>query len=211
MILLLCSKNETVLEKWSSVLSRKWQIHQAMSLEEIVSILDRFNIDLIMLHRNMLDAEQLNSLCEKTNKIQKVFVFSDRPDDGEGLACLKMGCVGYANTYIRSARLMAAVEAVESGLVWVGESLMRYLIKGLSVASPKKEGTDTEMVPKQLASLSKREYQIAKLVADGMANNDIAYELDIAERTVKSHLSSIYSKTRTKGRLNLALLLNGHE
>lgn len=209
MILLLCSKNETVLEKWSSVLNGKWQVHQAMNLEEIFSILDRFDIDLILLHRNMLSEDQLGALCLKTNKIQKVFVFSDRPDEMEGLGCLRMGCVGYANTYIRAARLTAAVEAVESGLVWVGESLMRYLIKGLSVATPKEEKSDTESVPAPLASLSKREYQIAKMVAEGMANSDIAHELDIAERTVKSHLSSIYSKTRTKGRLNLALLING--
>jgi two-component system nitrate/nitrite response regulator NarL len=209
MRLLLCSKNETILDKWSSALSSKWQVYQAMSPEELFSILDRFTIDLILLHRNMLDVDQLNTLCLQSSKTHKIFVFSDRPDDNEGLLCLKMGCVGYANTYIREARLRAAVEAVESGLVWVGGSLMRYLIKRLAVATPPKENSDTETVPTRLATLSKREYQIARLVADGMANSDIAYELDIAERTVKSHLSSIYSKTRTKGRLNLALLLNG--
>jgi two-component system nitrate/nitrite response regulator NarL len=209
MILLLCSKNATVLEKWSSALSSKWQVYQAMSAEELSSILDRFTVDLILLHRNMLDTDQLNSLCAQSHTTQKVFVFSDRPDDSEGLYCLKIGCVGYANTYIRETRLKAAVEAVESGLVWVGGSLMRYMIKRLAAVTPKQENSDTETMPKQLSTLSKREYQIAKLVADGMANSDIANELDIAERTVKSHLSSIYSKTRTKGRLNLALLLNG--
>lgn len=209
MILLLCSKNETVLDKWSSVLNKKWQLHQAMSLDEIFSILDRFTIDLLLLHRNMLNGEQLKQLFERTDKIQKIFVFSDRPEDSEGLVCLKMGCVGYANTYIRDVRLIAAMEAVESGLVWVGGSLMQYLIKGLAVAAPQKKLDVDGTMPRQLASLSKREYQIARLVADGMSNADIAHELDIAERTVKTHLSSIYAKTHTRGRLNLALLLNG--
>lgn len=209
MNLLLCSKNETVLEKWSSALSGKWQLQQAMSFNEIKTFLDQFEVDLLLLHRNMLDNAQLTSLCRETKNVHKVFVFSDRPDDSEGMTCLKMGCVGYANTYIRQERLVAAIESVSSGLVWVGESLMRYLIKGLAATAPQEDVANAGGVSPQLDSLSKREYQIARLVADGLANSEIAEELDIAERTVKAHLSSIYSKTKTKGRLNLALLMNG--
>ena len=55
---------------------------------------------------------------------------------------------------------------------------------------------------KILESLTKREREIANLVAQGQSN------LDIAERTVKAHLRSIYEKTKTGSRLNLALLIN---
>ena len=58
-----------------------------------------------------------------------------------------------------------------------------------------------------LATLSDREYQIAGLVAEGMANLEIAEQLGITERTVKAHLGAIYAKTSTRGRLALALLI----
>ena len=59
-----------------------------------------------------------------------------------------------------------------------------------------------------LESLTKRECEIANLVAQGQSNLEVAANLDIAERTVKAHLSSIYEKTKTGSRLNLALLYN---
>ena len=61
---------------------------------------------------------------------------------------------------------------------------------------------------KKFESLTKREREIANLVAQGQSNLEIAANLDIAERTVKAHLRSIYEKTKTGSRLNLALLLN---
>jgi DNA-binding NarL/FixJ family response regulator len=60
--------------------------------------------------------------------------------------------------------------------------------------------------PTSLARLSERERQIALLVARGMKNKDIANELAISENTVKRHLQSIFSKTGTRDRLELAVL-----
>lgn len=60
----------------------------------------------------------------------------------------------------------------------------------------------------KLESLTPREHEIADMVAQGQSNLEIACNLNIAERTVKAHLSSIYAKTGTGNRLNLALLLN---
>ena len=60
----------------------------------------------------------------------------------------------------------------------------------------------------KLKKLTKREREIAELVAQGQSNLEVAANLDITERTVKAHLSSIYEKTKTGSRLNLALLIN---
>ena len=61
---------------------------------------------------------------------------------------------------------------------------------------------------KKLESLTKREREIANLISQGQSNLEIAANLNITERTVKAHLSSIYEKTKTGSRLNLALLIN---
>ena len=59
-----------------------------------------------------------------------------------------------------------------------------------------------------MAKLTRAERHIAELIARGQSNLAIAADLYITERTVKAHLTSIYAKTKTGNRLNLALLIN---
>lgn len=209
MAILLCSRKKSVIEKWNEVLRDKWTTHHASSIKEIYALPTKSPIELILLHRSMIDTVQLKEICSKSIGT-KIFVLSDRPNDQEGTVCLQLGCVGYANTYIRSSRLVTAVENVQAGVVWIGNTLMQHLIKGLVVDIGDKGGNNNlKKTPNTLLdSLSQREYQIASLVSAGLHNNEIAEELEIAERTVKAHLSSVYSKTHVRGRLNLALLMN---
>ena len=64
---------------------------------------------------------------------------------------------------------------------------------------PVEERTD------RLGALTTREIQIAKAVAEGRGNRDIATQLGITEQTVKNHLTSIYEKVGVGSRLQLAL------
>ncbi len=204
MAILHCSQNDAVREKWAAGLSPQYETYQAASVHELDSLLESFKVEIILIHRSMVGEKQLKQIITKCGG-SKVFVFADRPNDFEGAACLQWGCVGYTNTYIAPERLCAAVEAVQSGLVWIGTSLMQYLIKSLAVKdSQQTVGNNVQAV---IDTLSKREYQVASLVAGGMQNKEIANELDITERTVKAHLSAVYTKTQTNGRLNLALLM----
>lgn len=205
MALLLFSRSGAVKEKWSAVLKDHWQVHQASTCQELLILLKRLPITTLLLHHQALNGEELGEICRQRGQI-RIFVFSDRPDDRQGLSCLQLGCVGYAHTYLAPSRLIAALEAVESGLAWVGTSLMQYLIKGLAdkEGQPLHEQQPNGPLPR-LAALSSREEQIAALVGEGLTNQEIADRFAITERTVKSHLSSIYAKTGCKGRLSLAL------
>lgn len=206
MMLLLCSRSDSVRQRWLDGLGPERTACQASSLKETLDYIRRFTIDIVLLHRLLIETEDLEKISSEATA-PKIIVFSDRPNDQEGLVCLQRGCVGYTNTYIAHSRLIAAVEAVESGLVWINSSLMGMLINGV-VRGPSQQGQQKNGTKSALLNtLSPREHQIALLVAEGWKNNRVAEELDITERTVKAHLSSIYEKTRTKGRLNLALLM----
>ncbi|SDO84909.1 response regulator transcription factor [Desulforhopalus singaporensis] len=206
--LLLSSSNVTVRKRWLEGLDTSRSVYQASTIQETLDYLSRFNVGVLLLHRTLVDTEQLRKICNGGSEC-RVIVLSDRPDDMEGLVCLQQGCVGYANTYISPQRLKAAVQAVNSGLVWVNSSLMTLLVQGVSAANTvnSHENSSEQVDNPILENLSAREYQIAQLVAQGWKNGRIAKELNITERTVKAHLSSIYSKTHTTGRLNLALLI----
>ncbi|MBV5337679.1 MAG: response regulator transcription factor [Deltaproteobacteria bacterium] len=58
-----------------------------------------------------------------------------------------------------------------------------------------------------LAKLTEREREVAVLVAHGECNKEIARELNIAERTVKAHLSTVFEKLDVRDRLQLAIHL----
>lgn len=207
MMLLVCSGNEAVRKKWAAALGDGFTIYQAAAFSDSIRQFKSLPVDLLLVHRSMVDDRQLREICG-LKEGGKVFVFSDRPNDREGAACLKAGCVGYANTYISSPRLKMAVEAVISGLAWVGKSLMQYLVREVANEAQQR-GQDIPMAGNGVTKdLSPREREIAHLVAGGLQNQSIADTLGITERTVKAHLSAIYSKTGTNGRLALALRIN---
>ena len=206
MKILVCSKNENILKRWSSGLGSQNSVFEATSLETAYRIMKSNSIDITLLHRTMINEQQITDMIS-VKKGNKVFVLSDRPNNEEGISCLRLGCVGYANSYIAHPRLNLAVQAVSSGLIWTGSSLMQHMIQTTSAGINKTEDGETHR-PAVLDKLSKREYQVAALVAEGLQNSEVAQRLDITERTVKAHLSSAYAKTSTQSRLGLARLFS---
>ncbi|WP_456385975.1 LuxR C-terminal-related transcriptional regulator [Desulfolithobacter sp.] len=214
MNLIICSDRDPVRRRWQEPLSDRHEIFHASTLRDLDILLRETQPDLLLLHRTMVDLKTVGRICGNMTHC-RLFVLSDRPDNDEGLALLRLGVVGYANTYIAPARLQEAVRVILTGSVWVGQQLMGHLIrtsigegKGASRSPETAAGSRRDRI---LPELSDREFQIASLVALGLTNPQIAHRLEITERTVKAHLSAIYAKTGTRGRLNLALLLHGTE
>jgi len=59
-----------------------------------------------------------------------------------------------------------------------------------------------------VSNLTKRETEVAKHIATGASNKQIANALFICERTVKAHLTSIFEKLRIKNRVELTLIVH---
>lgn len=60
-----------------------------------------------------------------------------------------------------------------------------------------------------LVGLTPRENAVAKAVAAGQSNKEVARQLDITERTVKAHLSAVFTKLGVRDRLHLVLAISG--
>jgi len=204
MTILLSSADDSVIERWSDLLKDKYDLEHANSLSKLKSLCADKKFDLILLHRSLVDQDVFTEI-RHLNPLSKIFLLSDLPNEEEGLTFLKLGIVGYANTYISAERLTEATRVVLSGAVWLGQKVMQRLILDSYARSKEKAASFSR---KKLESLTKREREIANLISQGQSNLEIAANLDITERTVKAHLSSIYEKTKTGSRLNLALLYN---
>lgn len=204
MVILLSSSNDSILTRWADLLSGYFETRQTRSLAELKKMCLAGKFDAVLLHRMLVDLSAFSELSQ-ASPLTRFFLLSDQPDGEEAISFLKMGIVGYGNTYISSPRLLEAMRVITNGGVWLGQKVIQRLITDSSA----KTRDDIENTPDStFAKLTKSERQVAEFVARGKSNLEIAADLNITERTVKAHLTSIYAKTKTGNRLNLALLIN---
>ena len=200
---LLCSHKEGVLARWREALEPV-----APGARAIHDAADLLNLTpggrVVLLHLRAGGREPMNlvaSLVER-DPSNRVMVFRDLPEDDEGLAMLKAGAAGYCNTYMNPPLLRMAFEIVRRGEIWAGQRLIRRLISAVAGRDLARPGFFDRH------GLTARERQIAEMVASGASNKRIAQHLDITERTVKAHMSSLFRKTGARDRLQLALQVN---
>lgn len=132
-------------------------------------------------------------------------VMHDEPSDDKGLEALAHGASGYCNAHATPELLHTIESVIRSNGLWVGESLLNRLVGGIGVRSPMAGRHEQHPA---LKALSEREREVALCVARGESNKEITRNLNIAERTIKAHLTAIFEKLGVRDRLQLAILLN---
>lgn len=197
MKLFLCSNISNVLDRWQQFLEAEYTLTSAVTISEIRDKIKDTEFDLIIIHRLLVDLNFLNDL-----KGVPFIVLTDKPDDYEAVEVLRKGSLAYANTYMSQVRLLEAVKVALSGRVWIGRDLLQKIILGTSSSA-----TSKTVAGRTLDQLSEREREVAGLIGKGRSNLEIAADLEISERTVKAHVSTIFKKTSTTSRLQLALLM----
>lgn len=108
--------------------------------------------------------------------------------------CLDLGIEGMVVKDALPIEFIRAVKMVADGEFYVDPRLAGSLLR--------------RRIPMELppASLTPREQQIVRLIADGLSNKEIGLQLSVSEKTVKSHLGRIFSKLKISGRTSAAVL-----
>ena len=135
----------------------------------------------------------------------RVVVVSTVPYDAEGLRAVNVGARGYCHQLAVPEMLQEVAQAVQHGGIWLGPDLVQRLVAAtrelLADKAPPSSSVD-------LSSLSDRELQVAKAVAAGKSNKEVAEQLFISERTVKAHLGAVFEKLGVRDRVQLVLLMS---
>lgn len=119
-----------------------------------------------------------------------VFVLlTDREDATSALASLHSGLRAVLPLDAAAQEILAAIAAAMEGLI----VLHPDLVAGVQIGGPAQTPTGN-------ASLTPREIEVLRMLAEGLANKNIAWKLGISEHTVKFHITSIFTKLNVSSR-----------
>ena len=147
-------------------------------------------------------ATDINKLISSNLLPQNTVVLEKTPEITAGKLLISRGVKAYANSRISDVNFLQMINAVNDGKVWTYPELTAALVK--SSTTPSLNENAQKIIQNRL---SPKEVEVIYLVLEGLTNDTIASRLDITTRTVKAHVSSIFSKLHVSDRISLVLLL----
>jgi DNA-binding NarL/FixJ family response regulator len=127
----------------------------------------------------------------------RVILLADELTEDDMLEAMRLGVRGIILKEMGSVQLMQCVRKVHAGGEWLEKKAAARALERV---------LRREYSAQQLSqSLTARELQMVKMVANGLSNKETARKLSITEGTVKIHLHNIYQKLEVKGRMQLML------
>lgn len=154
--------------------------------------------DVLLLDINMPKKNGIEVLEEikKRNMQVKVLILTVHNEVEYLLKAVDIGVDGYILKDSESVELKKAINTVMNGESYIQPNLIPALNNKLVSRDNDKDKID---------SLTKRELEVLICVANGMINRDIADKLEISERTVKNHITSIFKKIGVVDRTQAAV------
>jgi DNA-binding NarL/FixJ family response regulator len=133
----------------------------------------------------------------------QVIVLTTFDDDEQVFDALRAGALGYLLKDSSSARLVEAINAAARGESFLQPSIAAKVLAEFNRLSPKRPPAG--LFPSR-EKLSSREIEVLNQLAEGKSNKEIGVALNLAEGTVKNHLSNIFGKLGVLDRTQAALL-----
>jgi len=164
----------------------------------------RYNPEIVLMDLVMPEMDGIEAthrICGSYPEV-KVIVLTSFTEDEKVFSAIKSGAVGYLLKDISPPELAKAIRAVHSGETHLHPEITKKLMN--QFISPK---SDIEITPDELTP---REMEVLQLIARGLSNKELAKKLTISEKTVKSHLSSIFSKLHLSDRTQAAIYALKH-
>lgn len=147
-------------------------------------------------------ANELNKLISSGQLPTDTIVLECSPEIVTGKMLISHGVKAYGNSRMQSVHYLQMLGAVLEKKVWTYPELTSSLVQ--DSASPSINEDSITLIQNRL---SPKEIEVVYYVLDGLTNNAISEKLDITVRTVKAHVSSIFSKLHVSDRISLVLLL----
>jgi DNA-binding NarL/FixJ family response regulator len=177
-------------------------VGEASRGDEAISLASQVSPDVILLDLHLPDGNGAD-FCRQLLAVRphcKVLILSAYENEEEVRAALISGASGYVLKTVSGERLAGNIRAVHQGAVLLAPSVAAKVVQQLSRVQ-----VETGRREEALAELTPRERQVFELASRGNRNAEIAAELYLSEKTIKTHLRNIYNKLNLTSKAELRL------
>ncbi len=163
--------------------------------EDLYAFLDDNLVDIVIMELDFSAVDGLSILKKIKNEYPAVraLIFTGQPEEVYAISSLKAGASAYLNKSVPSSYIRDAILKISSGGVYITNQLAQ------SIAFDETTGNPRRLFKK----LSMREVEVLKLLSGGKRNKEIAFELDINEKTVSTYRSRIMKKLKVRNLVEL--------
>jgi len=182
-------------------------VGEASQGDEVIKVVERTKPDVLLLDLKMPKGDLVQTLLDLSEKspATRVLILTAFSEEENILNAAKGGARGYILKGVSSATLLQAIKTVQTGGVWIDKEtptaeIFEEIVRTQSAKS-------NEPANEVVATLTKREMEILRLVAEGLSNDEIGKRIFISEKTVKTHLTNIFDKLHVNNRFKAALHL----
>jgi DNA-binding NarL/FixJ family response regulator len=179
------------------------RIRTATSLGEALQQLRmRFSPDLVILDLNLPDASGLSGFLKIKEKAPDipVIVISAITTEGVVQSVLAAGAAGFIP---KETGRQSFEDAMRD--IWSGKT---YVPPGIALPTrTQSSDRSVETISRKIAHLSQQQTRILGLICEGMPNKLIAYEMQLAEATVKAHITALLRRLGVHNRTQAAMLV----
>ena len=167
--------------------------------------------DIVLMDISMPDMDGMEATLQlkKMYPDCQVLVLTVHADKQYFMKMLSVGASGYITKQAAADELVAAIQAVAAGHVYLQPALARWLLEDYqrlakSVVPPSPEdAAEKSKEAVNLDILSQRERQVLELVGEGLNNNDIGKKLGLSPKTIARHRERIMKKLNMHSRTEL--------
>ena len=170
-------------------------VGEAATGQEVIEQAERLQPDVILMDLQM---PEVNGI-EATRRILRnsphigVIVVTMFEDDDSVFAAVRAGARGYVLKGADQEEVLQAIQVVAAGGALFGPSIAKRVVSFFAMLQP---ATPAQVFPE----LTEREREILELIAGGSNNTAIAEQLVISPKTVRNHVSNIFSKLQVADR-----------
>ena len=175
-------------------------VGEAADGEEAVAEASRLTPDVILMDLVMPKLDGVGAMRQIRESVPtaRVVVLTSFLEDERVLPAIQAGAAGYLLKNTEPAELARALRAAHAGDAIIDPTVAARLVSALTNDRP--AGRDPA------DQLTRREREVLELIVRGRSNKRIAFELGIAEKTVKTHVGHLLAKLGVTDRTQAALL-----